>query len=104
MTFIHFFSVWEKEMIEDFHCLTFRANFHYENFVHAWYAFLNLLDIDASEGFRCETCGDCPPTVVCDGTSLGFRRQLLQTLVSSKVQPQQVAIRRFRYVGVCSVS
>ena len=84
-------------MVEDFGFLKFKDNFHYENFVHAWYAFMGLLDVDESDGFYCEKCGCNPTVVVCDGHSLGFRRQLLQCLVGSNFPPAQVAIDRYRY-------
>ena len=46
----------------------------YLRFRHAWYCFLDLLDIAFLEGFICPTCGDCPEKVVMDGVTLGVRK------------------------------
>ena len=43
----------------------------------AWNAFARLLDIDWYESFQCPLCGPCPEVVICDGTMLGFRKDLL---------------------------
>lgn len=46
----------------------------------AWNSFARLLDIKWTEAFRCPQCGDAPQIVVCDGTQLGCRKDLLQNL------------------------
>ena len=58
----------------------FTSIFNYGNLVESWYEFVNLLDVNFEEGFVCDECG--PKTLVCDGTSLGFRRSLLMTAMS----------------------
>lgn len=50
---------------------TFMETVPYKLFRSAWYAFLNLLDIDfSSYGFQCKTCGVCPQVVIMDATAL----------------------------------
>ena len=51
----------------------------------AWNAFARLLDIDWLEGFICPICGPLPSVVICDGTMLGFRKDLLEAF---QEQPQ----------------
>ena len=36
-----------------------------------------MLDLDFESSFLCPVCGSTPNTVVCDGTMLGFRKDLL---------------------------
>ena len=57
----------------------FRKSFPYHWLRASWYHYLHILDIDYSNGFICPKCADQPKTVVCDATSLAFRRQLLPT-------------------------
>ena len=40
----------------------------------AWYSFSRLLDLHFGEIFQCAICKHLPDVVVCDGTSLGFRK------------------------------
>ena len=68
----------------------------YNNFVSSWYAFRDLLDVDFEEGFVCEECGSNPKIIVCDGTSLGFKRSLLMSTLSM-VSEQAVPVKRTRY-------
>ncbi len=51
--------------------------FTYNHYRLSWYAFLDPLDIDYQVGFQCTACGDCPPIVVMDATSLAFRKDLM---------------------------
>ena len=44
----------------------------------AWYSFLELLDINYEDGFVCGRCGAYPEVVLCDATTLGFRREYAQ--------------------------
>ena len=44
---------------------------------YAWYSYLNLLDIDYSDGSCCPECGSVPEIVVCDATTVSFRRKML---------------------------
>ena len=41
--------------------------------------FARLLDLDFENSFLCPVCGSTPNTVVCDGTMLGFSKDLLTT-------------------------
>ena len=54
----------------------------------AWNAFARLLDIDFAESFACPICGASPSTIICDGTLLGFRKDLLDTLTTTSPTPQ----------------
>ncbi len=49
-------------------------------FIHKWYAFSRLLEIPIEESFLCTICGPSLETVVCDGTMVGFRKDLLPAL------------------------
>ena len=63
--------------------------FKYNCFQHGWYAFLNLLDINYSEGFMCVECGCCPEVVVVDATSLSFRKELQSVFCTSTSKKQE---------------
>ena len=52
----------------------------------AWYAFSQLIDIPFDECFICPTCGPSPNVIVCDGTMVGLRKDLLP--FNHKNQPQ----------------
>ncbi|KAI8516330.1 hypothetical protein Bbelb_049110 [Branchiostoma belcheri] len=60
----------------------------------AWDSFSHLLDIDWQTSFRCPVCEQHPDVIICDGTSLGFRKDLIkydssrETQQSSSVQVQ----------------
>jgi len=43
----------------------------------AWNALARLLDIDWYDSFQCPLGGPCLEVVTCDGTMLGFRKDLL---------------------------
>lgn len=43
----------------------------------AWNAFGRLVDIDWEDGFTCPLCGSSPSVVICDGTTLGFKKSYL---------------------------
>ncbi|XP_065067450.1 uncharacterized protein LOC135693013 isoform X1 [Rhopilema esculentum] len=51
------------------HCLT------YDQWRMAWYSFIRLLDVDFISRFSCSKCGQYPPIILCDATSLGYRRK-----------------------------
>ena len=61
-----------KKCLEDANDMSLH-NFQYNHFRMSWYSFLNLLDINYSSGFFCEKV---PHTVIMDGTTLSFRRNL----------------------------
>lgn len=56
----------------------------------AWNSFARLLNLDFEKSFQCPLCGPAPDTVVCDGTMLGFRKDLL-TACSSPDLPEDIA-------------
>lgn len=49
----------------------------YSQLRYAWYSYLNLLDIDFSDGSCCPECGSVPEIVICDATTVSFRRKML---------------------------
>jgi hypothetical protein len=57
----------------------------YNQLRFAWYSYLELLDIDYSDGSCCPECGCNPETVVCDATTVSFRRKMV--LQESIVNP-----------------
>ena len=54
----------------------------------AWNSFARLLDIDWAEAFMYPICGPSPDTIICDGTLLGFQKDLLVHTPSAT--PQEV--------------
>lgn len=52
--------------------------FPYHWFKASWYHYLSLLDIDYESGFKCPNCDvdGTPNIIICDATSLSFRRDL----------------------------
>ena len=57
----------------------------------AWNAFARLLDINWNESFNCHLCGLAPQTIICDGTLIGFRKDLASAAFSETV-PEEGAI------------
>lgn len=51
-------------------------SFKYHHFLHAWYSFMHLLDVDYSHGFFCNTCGVNSNILIMDATCISFRRAL----------------------------
>ena len=51
----------------------------------AWYSFSRLLDLHFGEIFQCAICKHLPDMVVCDGTSLGFRKDFLPSVLVSQI-------------------
>ena len=49
-------------------CLT------YHQWRVAWYSFFKLLQVDVEGNFFCSRCGGFPRIILCDATSLSFRR------------------------------
>ena len=43
----------------------------------SWNAFTRLLNLKFSGNFQCPVCGCSPETIICDGTLVGFRKDLL---------------------------
>ena len=58
----------------------------------AWNAFARCLSINFAKSFACPICGESPRTIVCDGTLIGFRKDLMVALDArnSCCQSQQV--------------
>ena len=56
----------------------------------SWNAFSRLLDINFHTSFLCPVCGAQPSTMICDGTMLGFHKDLI-SCVSPHSHPQQSA-------------
>ena len=71
----------------------FKSRFPYHWLKASWYHYLTILNIDYDNGFKCPSCsleGDEPPLIVCDGTSLACRRELLQELPLDLPPPNYV--------------
>ncbi|XP_070550905.1 uncharacterized protein [Ptychodera flava] len=45
-----------------------------------WNAFARLLDLKYEDSFKCDTCGLQPPVVICDGTTIGLNKKLLEPI------------------------
>lgn len=67
----------------------FQREFTYQNFIAAWYGYLDLLDIDYGSGFMCPVCQDEPKILLCDGTSLAFRKSMLAQGDSSLINEKE---------------
>ena len=61
-------------------------------FRRAWNAFIRLLDIYLLSSFQCPICGPCPDTVVCDGTMLGFRKDLLPLCIPTQQNDEALTL------------
>ena len=72
----HKVLVAKHEECED---IIFPSLFPYYVFRASWYHFLERLDIDYEAAFKCPNCTAEPSTIICDATSLSFRRELLQS-------------------------
>lgn len=80
----------------------FKSTVLYCHFLSAWYAYMDLLDIDYTEGFQCSKCGPNPPMIIMDATALSFRKQLdFWGNISIKKEETNTATvsRQSRYVG-----
>ncbi|XP_078614406.1 uncharacterized protein LOC144883690 [Branchiostoma floridae x Branchiostoma japonicum] len=76
MTMFGYYQTLSKHM-EDAGVAGFQQVLSYNKFRQSWYEFEELLDIDYSKGFMCPLCGPAPKVIICDGTALSFRRELL---------------------------
>lgn len=63
----------------------------------AWNSFARLLDIKWSEAFLCPICGPSPGTIICDGTLLGFRKDLLDHIQPGPLQDPSSVCRGSRH-------
>ncbi|XP_078659981.1 uncharacterized protein LOC144904724 [Branchiostoma floridae x Branchiostoma belcheri] len=59
----------------------------------AWDSFAQLLSIDWQTSFKCTLCGTQPDVIICDGTSLGFRKDLIRHDTVQNTQLQQSTIQ-----------
>ena len=50
----------------------------------AWNAFARLLDIDYSNVFVCQECGTNPDIIICDGTDVGMKKDLIPDISASE--------------------
>ena len=69
---------------------------NYQQWRLTWYSFLGLLDIDYASSFQCEECGSYPKVLLCDATTLGFRRQYARPIEIDRVEESQVTRLRGR--------
>ena len=60
--------------------------FKIKPFRHAWLAFIRLLDIQWSESFHNILCGSYPKAVICDGSVLGFSKDLLEAFPANHLE------------------
>ena len=49
----------------------------YNQLRYTWYSYLKLLDLDYSSSCCCPECGCAPEAVVCDATTVSFRRKMV---------------------------
>lgn len=71
--------------------INLKETLNYNHWRSAWYAFLQLLDIDFTAGFECPTCEGDPQIIICDGTSLAYRKNLCSALqISSTASTPQL--------------
>ncbi|XP_077987997.1 uncharacterized protein LOC144442507 [Glandiceps talaboti] len=50
----------------------------------AWNGYSRLLSINYTDSFTCVKCGETPPVIICDGTSLGVNKVLLKQFLSEE--------------------
>ena len=64
----------------------------------AWNAFARHLSIDLTESFSYPVCGPSPATIICDGTLIGFQKNLIDSiLVDSHHLQQGQAVKGSRH-------
>jgi len=51
----------------------------------AWYSFSRLINVPIKESFICPICGPSPETIVCDGTMIGIRKDLIPAMTATNV-------------------
>ena len=62
-----------------------QENINYDNFRMSWYGSLSLLDINYAEESICRICGESTDIVICDATTIGFKRKFIaERLASAK--------------------
>ena len=66
-----------RQMLLDHGLTQVDSHFSYQKLQHAWYAFIDLLDIDFNQGFICPECGPEPSICVMDAATLSFRKRMI---------------------------
>ena len=79
--------------MNDFHEVFSFLN--YDQWRLSWYSYLDLLNINYTEGFQCSVCGEVPETVVCDATSLGFQKKFAKIAFPKEIRNPSQMIPRF---------
>ncbi|CAG2234984.1 unnamed protein product [Mytilus edulis] len=92
-TMYAYYKVWSDHM-KQMGYKDFEKMMTYCKFRHSWYAFLSLLNIDYNLGFQCTECGDTPDTIVCDATSLSFRKTFVKWESQPNVEDSDCMIGR----------
>ena len=70
--------------------LDFQRLLSYHHWRFGWYSFLDLLDINYSEGFCCPICGSGDlDTAICDATALSFGQELCHSLKNISLNSNQ---------------
>ena len=65
----------------------------YDTFRLGWNTFSRLLNISYVNCFKCEHCGPEPDIVICDGTFLGMRKDLIQPFMQKQIHTEMTPIR-----------
>ena len=50
---------------------------------------IKLLSVDLAKSFTCHICGPSPTTIICDGTLIGFQKDLIQSIHDDNSHLQQ---------------
>ncbi len=69
----------------------------YKMFCAAWYTFLDLLEIDYSDGFHCSLCVDIPKVVIMDATSLSFKKDMITWPPPLNQQELSILLQHSKY-------
>eukprot|EP00058_Branchiostoma_floridae_P026343 XP_002611834.1 hypothetical protein BRAFLDRAFT_83142 [Branchiostoma floridae] len=59
----------------------------------AWDSFSHLLDINWQTSFQCPVCKGSPDVIICDGTSLGFRKDLINHESNRETQQSSLQVK-----------
>ena len=68
----------------------------------AWNAFARLLNVDLAESFTCPICGPSPTTIISDGTLIGFRKDLIQSIHEHNSHLQRAQSKKVAAILVMS--
>eukprot|EP00112_Aurelia_sp_Birch-Aquarium-sp1_P011847 Seg249.10 transcript_id=Seg249.10/GoldUCD/mRNA.D3Y31 product="hypothetical protein" protein_id=Seg249.10/GoldUCD/D3Y31 len=82
-----YYSIWSAHQMDNDN-EDFCKRLKYNHWRMSWYGYMSLLNIDFGAGWQtCLECGDSPDAIVCDGTSLGSRRNMLKHSVEDPARP-----------------